>query len=86
MKAWTYRRDLNRVYFLVERQQHTVCLVDFLGNDRLDEQESRARLIAASPEMLDALQCIVSAIQTQDYPEALLIAQAAITKATGGPQ
>jgi len=83
MKAWTYRRDLNRVYFLVERQQHTVCLVDFLGNDRLDEQESRARLIAASPEMLDALQCIVSA---QDYPEALLTAKAAIAKATGGPQ
>ena len=55
------------------------------------EQYANARLIAAAPELLEALQILLDCvtdireINMEDYcPNSLLLARAAIAKATGG--
>ena len=54
------------------------------------EAEANARLIAAAPELLAALECILKRYESagvQCYPEArreVIAARAAIAKATGG--
>jgi len=50
------------------------------GDDMLDEAEANAKLIAAAPELLEALETIM--LQQTIYPHLQVIAKAAITKAT----
>ena len=63
-----------------------IALVSASGFD----SESNARLIAAAPELLAALECILKRYESagvQCYPEArreVIAARAAIAKATGG--
>lgn len=62
-----------------------IAYVDFGESD--EAQNSNARLIAAAPELLEALQKMVSKAYKQNwndaYPEELQSAQAAINKALG---
>jgi hypothetical protein len=46
--------------------------------------EANARLIAAAPELLSALQFVLADLNTELDYEARLIVEAAIAKATGG--
>jgi len=55
-----------------------------------DEDEANARLIAAAPELLEALQAIVKSLVDQDdegmieHAQQMIDARVAIAKATGG--
>lgn len=55
-----------------------------------DEAEANARLIAAAPELLEALQAIVKSLVDQDdegmieHAQQMIDARVAIAKATGG--
>jgi hypothetical protein len=64
-----------------------ICNATWLGDGRIDELRANSRLIAASPEMLVALQEIVAAADGSGWTQldaTLANARAAITKATGG--
>lgn len=63
-----------------------------LANDRTpichlllgtEAAEANARLIAAAPDMLEALEVMVHSFMYKDAPEAFNIARAAIAKAEG---
>jgi hypothetical protein len=53
-------------------------------NKSLTREATRARLIAAAPDLLEALRNIVSCYDTTDDNELVTAARAAIQKATGG--
>lgn len=59
-------------------------IIDFVMGENLDEAEANARLIAASPDLLKALEAIadISPCTYEDAVEAVNIAKAAIQKAT----
>lgn len=64
-----------------------VCNVTWLGDGRIDELRANARIIAAAPDLLEALQEIVAAADGEGWAQldaTLANARAAITKATGG--
>lgn len=56
-----------------------------LSGWNIDRDEHTARLIAAAPELLEALEAMIIAYEHEASPEnpSLLMARAAITKATG---
>ena len=59
----------------------------WLGENKLDQLNSNARLIAAAPDLLEALEEIVSAADGDGWNQLdadLRKARAAIAKATGG--
>ena len=68
----------------------TVAYLDRVGVRERAEIEANARLIAAAPELLAALECILKRYESagvQCYPEArreVIAARAAIDRATGG--
>lgn len=51
----------------------------FAGDD--DESEANAKLIAAAPDLLEALQAIIARLDPYDYPDEQNMARAAIAKA-----
>ena len=64
-----------------------VANATWLGENKLDQLKSNARLIAAAPDMLEALEEIVSAADGDGWSQLdadLRKARAAIAKATGG--
>lgn len=65
-----------------------LTMVDFTGNaNKKSEQIANARLIAAAPELLDALKACATMIRQEcadgEHHETYLLANAAIIKATG---
>ena len=64
-----------------------VANATWLGENKLDQLNANARLIAAAPELLEALEEIVSAADGDGWSQLdadLRKARAAIAKATGG--
>ena len=64
-----------------------VANATWLGENKLDQLNSNARLIAAAPDLLEALEEIVSAADGDGWNQLdgnLRKARAAIAKATGG--
>ena len=64
-----------------------VANATWLGENKLDQLKANARLIAAAPELLEALEEIVSAADGDGWSQLdadLRKARAAIAKATGG--
>ena len=64
-----------------------VANATWLGENKLDQLKSNARLIASSPDLLEALEEIVSAADGDGWSQIdadLRKARAAIAKATGG--
>lgn len=53
------------------------------GDDYRAEVEANARLIASAPELLEALESLMSCIGGEEETEACIKAEAAIAKATG---
>lgn len=77
-------RDGDQCYGMI----FPIAWVEFDGNQ--EYQQANANLIAAAPELLEALQRMVSKAHKQNwndaYPEELQSAQAAINKALGEKQ
>ena len=70
------------------RHSRQVAELSDLPSDEMtdSEIEANARLIAAAPELLDALQALVSVCENEGFPylgNILPMARAAIDKATG---
>ena len=64
-----------------------VCVVPLIwyGPERRAEIEANARLIAAAPEMLEALECLASEVYEAGDPTAIENAYAVIAKAKETP-
>lgn len=60
-----------------------ICNVTWLGDGRIDELRANARLIAAAPELLEALLDCREALRRTGHDGELAIVNAAIAKATG---
>ena len=64
-------------------------IAETVNDERKSIQEANARLIAAAPDLLEALQDIVKSLVDQDdegmieHAQQMIIARAAIAKATG---
>lgn len=62
-------------------------IVDFVGGENIQEAEANARLIAAAPELLEALEQCLTRINPKSKDtwdlKAIHVAKAAIAKATG---
>ena len=62
---------------MMTRMEPEICWRD-------EVQEANTRLIAAAPEMLEALELVVSTYEAGGWPSAtIVVAKAAIAKATG---
>lgn len=94
MKNWTYERVMQSVcgFFIRDKDGSIVARVMKVGvphnGDFSLPAEENARLIAASPKMLAALECFVAACEGvnseySDLHEATELAKAAIAEATG---
>jgi hypothetical protein len=69
-----------------DRQCHACVYVDYPGDGAIErELLANARLIAASPDLLEALQNLIAAVEEPDSDSLmeLIQARAAIRKATG---
>lgn len=94
---WTHRQAYTTgepVEQVIQRGTEVLSSVHDLGNDRRDEHDANARLIAAAPELLEALETIADVplkgeegagrgLDRHDASGFIRIARAAIAKATG---
>jgi hypothetical protein len=83
---WTFRKNYGQTLDLLAAGGATVIL----NNARLMNQEPNARLIAAAPDLLDALQLcegnidsLLASCHPKVFGEWLTVVRAAIAKATG---
>jgi len=78
---WTYRPAGNFKYPIVQRGDEGGFVVSGLSSSR---QEADARLIAAAPDLLEALRSVLSDYEASPCPMRDVVAQAraAIAKAT----
>ena len=83
---WHYRRGDEWSHSVVthhgtlpDGSQNCWTVAD-INKMREPEHEANARLIAAAPELLEALKRLLT---DEDYPQAERVARAAIAKATG---
>ena len=86
---WQIKRHFDPGYKFISAQKHTAlaqvvwCMED---EDRSPECEANAHLIAAAPDLLDALFYLLetsSGVSHEQWLEAMEQARAAILKATG---
>lgn len=77
-----------RTYRIISSANETVTALPIVGGiDDFDENEANARIIAAAPELLAALEKLIAQTVADGKPatHALLDARAAIAKAKGEP-
>lgn len=94
---WAVDADAYPIFIYSESE--TWPLIDELGNEEgckgafianTGDNKANARLIAAAPELLEALQAIVKSLVDQDdegmieHAQQMIDARVAIAKATGG--
>jgi hypothetical protein len=80
---WTYDRSGYSLYVNSGRELVTALSMD---GKRMETSEANARLIAAAPELLEALKSVIAWLDAPDesaFSDSEL-ARAAIAKATGG--
>ena len=91
MKKWTYERVMSSVcgFFIRDQDGSIVARVMKVGvphnGDFSLPAEENARLIAASPKLLSALQDLLDVVTGQKQGDAIAVmnAQSAINEATG---
>ena len=82
---WNYDRSGYSLYVNSGRELVTALSMD---GKRLETSEANARLIAAAPDLLEALKSVIAWLDASDESafsdSQLALARAAIAKATGG--
>jgi hypothetical protein len=82
---WNYDRSGYSLYVNSGRELVTALSMD---GKRLETSEANARLIAAAPDLLEALKSVIAWLDAPDESafsdSQLALARAAIAKATGG--
>lgn len=82
---WSYNRDEGGMHgHVISTGEYIICELPDAEDGAAPDTEANARLIAASPALLDAAVLVIDRWASGDLAGAVRMLDAAVTEATGG--